>query len=367
MAQILPRLAGLWSVLLATAGNVESTQGYFERIPSAFPDYEKVLKEKWPERLTTDLELAWDVLGIGCKGAKPEVAFTIVYHYPTAAEAEQDISLFKRILTDNPSISSPVRLWSDKLDLQTTKRDGEVLIAQATARTDNIFETAITNSDFTFLSVRTVPHAVHATPTMISPAKAITSPYGSDWTLYTNERDGFAVALPPQWAQINLDPDMLEAGLKTWQDQNPDLPKDFGDQARRAAASGMKFMGFDMSSAGRRASFQVNVNVMRMDLPRAWSLDYAVSQIMQQLDNVATIAKPLQHQRVQLKAGEAEKLQLTQQLTLLSGQDLKVEGTQYYFVQGNSLYVLSLVAPTKYSQNYTELFQQITDSFQFVK
>jgi hypothetical protein len=126
-------------------------------------------------------------------------------------------------------------------------------------------------------------------------------------------------------------------------------------------------MGFDVSPAGRTASFRVNVNVMRIDLPPGYSLNYVMSQIMQQLDQVATIVGPVQHERVKLKAGEAERLQTTQKLTLPSGDELSLDAIQYIFVQGDSLYVLSLVAPTEYATNYTEAFGLIADSFQFVK
>jgi hypothetical protein len=369
VAQILQHSGGSWGGVMATAGDAQAMQHTID-FGIDFPsDFEPALKDKRPELLNGNFEFGWDVMAANWRGAKPDVAFTIIYHYPSSADAVEDIPLFKKTLIDTPSIGHQGRLtwWSDMLKLHTVETDGALLIGQATAGSEEVFVSAITNLDFTFLPVRTAPRAVSPTPSVVSAAKMITSPYGSGWTLYTNEREGFAVALPPHWAQIDLDPDFLEAGLKLWQDQNPDLPKGIGDQARRAAASGIKFIGFDVSSAGRKASFQVNVNVMRADLPRGTSLDSVVSQLMQQLDRMTTIVKPVQHQRVQLKAGEAEKLQETQKVTLSSGKEPSLDGIHYYLVQGNSLYVLSLLAPSEYSKNYAKAFEQIADSFQFVR
>ena len=367
VAQMLQRLEGAWGALLTTAGSAEVMQRYLGNLSTIDNEWEKALKEKWPEMLTNDFEFGWDVLGIGWKGARPEVAFTILYHYPSAAETEKDIPLLKKTLTDMPSFVSRSRLWSDMLDVQKVETDGEFLIAQADAKTDSIFSTAIANRDFTFLPIRTVPRAAQSTPTAVSPAKVITSSYGSNWTLYTNEREGFALALPPKWAQIDLDPAFIEAGVQLLLEQNPDLPQEFGDQIRRAAASGMKFVGFDVSPAGRKASLQVEVDVMKADVPRGYSLDSVVSQIMQQLDKLTTIVEPVRHERVRLKAGEAERLRVTYRLTLPSGQKLSLEADQYVLLRDNVLYVLSLAAPTKFAQDYTETFKQIADSFQFVK
>ena len=93
------------------------------------------------------LSPGWDLMAIAYKGASDETALTMVYHYPSAEEAGQDVELVRQALTKTPRLTYRGRIWSDSMTLDSVEVCDTFIVAQARTKSRELIGTALNNRD----------------------------------------------------------------------------------------------------------------------------------------------------------------------------------------------------------------------------
>ncbi len=183
------------------------------------------------------------------------------------------------------------------------------------------------------------------------------------WTRYEKAEDGFAIALPPGWQQMDLDPETVKESMQTMMKDNPQMAEALSEQAQSMAASGVKFWGFDMADLSDDSPGLTNVNVLVSDVPKEVTLDQYEQVNAQQLEQMATDVK---HERVNLPAGEAIKF--TSKLTTNTETgSIEQALTQYALLKDGTSYVITFTTETSELAGNTETFQKIAESFELLR
>ena len=205
-----------------------------------------------------------------------------------------------------------------------------------------------------------------ATPRPTSTAPVATPTLEAGWVLYEKPADGFAIALPPTWRQIDMDPQTWQASLDAIKAQNPDLAPLLEGQTRSLLEAGIKFFGFDLAPEALATGVATNVNVLIQSLPAEVSLDFYVQLNVGQLENMPSVVKPVEHRRVQFADGEAEELRYAMNMVAPSGAALTLWTDQYLFVREKQVYVVTCTTSKDAASQYAETFAKIGQSFRLL-
>lgn len=200
------------------------------------------------------------------------------------------------------------------------------------------------------------------TPTPEAPAGAVL-PEG--WTLYEIEDEGYAIALPPDWEQIDVDPETLEASINAVADQNPELAGFLENQAAILATQDISFFGFDLSKGSAYSDFVTNVNIIVQHLEAAISMDFMLEMSVPMLENLFELEEEVDQEIINLSAGEAGRLQYGFDVEGVNG-NVEVVITQYIFIIDESMYTLTLSTKAEEIQDREAIFEQIVDSFHLI-
>ena len=184
------------------------------------------------------------------------------------------------------------------------------------------------------------------------------------WPVYEVSSEGFALALPPDWRQFDMNPKTFEAKIQETLKQNPQLGPMVGN-LRQQLTAGVKFFGFDMATAG--TGFATNVNVMRAPLPPGTTLDTAVADTVRQLESLATVTKPVAHERLKMATGDRERIHCKMTMKSPTGQNFALTTTQYITLRGSDGYVVTLTTLLNEDAKYAPTFEKIGRSFRFIK
>jgi hypothetical protein len=185
---------------------------------------------------------------------------------------------------------------------------------------------------------------------------------------YENPTEGFAIVLPDTWQQIELDREMFEASLKSVMDQNPQLAAVSGGSLCCQMASGLKFYAADRGSDSDQACpCAATINIVRMDLKMAISLDEVVPALVSGLEQTVDTIGPVAQRRVQLSAGDAEEVRYAAELRHPDGKKVISAVTQYLIVKGRDIYIVSLNTTKEHEERYFPIFEAIGKSFRFVE
>ncbi|HYY54256.1 MAG TPA: hypothetical protein VFA01_02650 [Candidatus Dormibacteraeota bacterium] len=202
------------------------------------------------------------------------------------------------------------------------------------------------------------------TPTP-SPLATIRLKLDANWTAVDRSADGFAIGLPPRWRDIDLDPQTLDASLRSIDD--PQYQALLREQTSSLLTSGVKVFAFDFTPSNVSSTgFTTNLNVILEALPYTVSLDVYEQLALAQLSQLDAVSKPVAHQRVTLPAGTFTKLTYRITLTTASGQSTS-SITQYAIVSGLSAYVLTFTTTPAQATTYASTFTKIASTFTLAK
>jgi hypothetical protein len=189
------------------------------------------------------------------------------------------------------------------------------------------------------------------------------TPAGAGLTRYEMKETGFAITLPSDWKTV--DPAKLEDELKTIAQQNLQLAAIIEPTARAAAQFGAKFFALDAQSIS--GGVPISVNVIKQEQPTPIPLDACVAQNIQLIETIPVAIKPINHQRVHLTSGDAERLDYGLNLPLLNGATVKVAIVQYLVVKDRVAFAITLSAAAESASQHLPTFEKIANSFQFVE
>ncbi len=208
----------------------------------------------------------------------------------------------------------------------------------------------------------TEPDPVTMPPEMFRPVPDARAENG--WPVYEVPTEGFALAIPPDWRELEIDPEKFEANYQAMLKQNPHLKALIGD-TRQKVTSGIKFLGMEESSL--KTGLMMNVNVIRLPSPPWTTLDSAVEDVVKHLENLPTGTMQFSHNRVKMAMGEGEKFRCTTTMQTPAGQTIIIASTQFVFVAGTNVFVLSMVTLAGHEAQCAAIFEKIGQSFRLMK
>jgi hypothetical protein len=150
---------------------------------------------------------------------------------------------------------------------------------------------------------------------------------------FVDEEEGFALALPEEWSEFDLDDPDLEEALDEMADSNPNLA-DALNQAQAVAASGGVLFAVDPSDL----PFAANLNIIKT--PGAGGDPAALeSVVISQLESVG--AEAVSAEVVDLPVGEALRVEYVLPLNLPDGGQVDVHGVQHTLSAGGSTWTIT--------------------------
>lgn len=187
----------------------------------------------------------------------------------------------------------------------------------------------------------------------VPPSTAEAVPYSEPgWTLYKKTAEGYGIALPSRWKQINTDPEKLESSIKAVT-QDPAAVTSLTTFARNRIAAGVNMLALD---SGGTALLQLSwrtsdTNTIPLDsIANVWVRN--MEQSGQQFIG------PMSHRHVTLPMGEAQELKYVTTETAT---------TQYMANHQKDFYIVTLgTNPDKISA-YDSVFTKIGRSFQSLR
>jgi hypothetical protein len=210
------------------------------------------------------------------------------------------------------------------------------------------------------------------TPTSPSaPALVPTWVLKPGWTSHEYTDDGFSIALPDTWVQMDMGAKTVESALAPVKKYYPDfeMPHLEAKSIADIRADGIRLLAFDTESkSGRVASVNVFLQSLSGFLPggkiqdkdKTRLLDTTVKAIMQ--GQAEQGEEMLYHQRITLPVGEAEEFHITE--TDEIGPQVIV---QYLFLHQEALCMVTFSAASELLTAYTPIFDEIIHSFRWME
>jgi hypothetical protein len=210
------------------------------------------------------------------------------------------------------------------------------------------------------------------TPTSALPIPALgetngilTSTLESGWIRYEVTAEQFAIALPPEWLQLDLNPEALADLLGIVGEQNPQFDELFSSQMLRAlVAAGVKFYAIDLNPDSLVLDLPTTANIIKVDLGLEIPLDVFVNLNLTQIEDLASPDVPVTHRRVMLTNVEAEEFKYVAEITDITGRNITMMFTQYLLLDETVAYVVTLSAPAELADAYISTFEEIGQSFE---
>jgi len=238
-----------------------------------------------------------------------------------------------------------------------------VVVAQFYSWTDEKGVTHVSND----------PNAVperYRSQVQVPPAGKGTASRGTPpgWTRYQQPTEGFAMALPSTWKQLETPSQTLDETLKAVAEKHPQLAPLLEWQARylvafggKLSGSGGKFIGFDVAPGTTTAGYAAHIHIFKVPLPEQMPLHLLVQLALNHLQNRADVVKPIAHRRMTLTAGEGEKLQYRVSGSSEPVQTLAI--TQFLLSKGKDAYTVTLTTTADQAEKYAPIFEKIGQSF----
>lgn len=184
------------------------------------------------------------------------------------------------------------------------------------------------------------------------------------WNLYKKPSDGFSIALPPTWREIETGPQTPGSASRLFKELNPEVSRILEWQERNMMERGVVFLAYDWPP---KPEFFASVGIQKRDLPVDFRLDDLVKLTLSTYERIKFIEKPISNRRVNLGGSEAERLQYRLNMTLPTGEAVTLDMNHYLILKGLSLYQVLFSATAKQAQTFTPIFEKIAQSFQWVE
>jgi hypothetical protein len=186
----------------------------------------------------------------------------------------------------------------------------------------------------------------------------------SGWSFHEVPSAGFALALPPDWRQFDMDPATFDAQFQEAMKRNPQFELMLGN-LRQQMAAGMKFVG--IHEATLNTGFATNVNVLRLQMPSGTTLDAAVAATLGQMESLPNFTKPIVHERLTMATGDRERIRCKMTMQMPTGQTFTLATTQFVLVKDTDAYAVTLTTLADQDAKYAPSFEKIGTSFRFIK
>ena len=196
-----------------------------------------------------------------------------------------------------------------------------------------------------------------------APAPTVATALDSGWVRYEATRDGSAVALPPSWEVVQLDPDDVSRSLGPLRAEEPALADRIERQVKLLSAVGIvKLYGFDRGTPEADTGL-TSISIIGQDAGIELSLDFYASLAMQLVLALPELDGIVERTRVDLNGTIAEELSFTLNLADLDDGIARLRVIQYLVTRGPKLYAVTLSTKVDTAEELEQTFSQIARSF----
>lgn len=211
----------------------------------------------------------------------------------------------------------------------------------------------------TVLPLPTDPPTPRPTANPRLPAAVPAPVLEAGWSLRERPSDGFAIALPDSWVEMDLDAASVSEALAPIALCCPEMDLSLweGQTMSGIRRSGLKLFAVDPNSDPEAVYYGI-VSVTRTSLGEGWTLDMALEVVLGQYGDDAS--KP-SHRRVTLPVGEAEEIRVA------DGGDPPVWKVTYLLVQHDAFWFVTLGCEAEFADDYASIFETAPRSFRWIQ
>lgn len=188
------------------------------------------------------------------------------------------------------------------------------------------------------------------------PAQTAGTTGKAGWTVHENREAHFAVALPPRWNALEMDPAYIEKSLADLGKQNTQLGQAFGPQAKALLTAGFKFFAIDTSVDLAKVGFATNVNVLTEKLPMTMSLEDNIAANMAQLGRLESV-RGLEKRIIQVDGKKAGRIDYRMMINPAAG--LEVAISQVCLVVGQTSVIFTFTTLPSQSAHYAPVLEEM--------
>ena len=186
----------------------------------------------------------------------------------------------------------------------------------------------------------------------------------SDWTLYHRPGDGFAVALPGSWRQLERSRQPSGSNHTTPKDLSPEAARLLEFQERNLIPSGTRFIALEWPPRLEVFAF---VAVANRDLPMDVTLKDYVRSAQTLYGKLKTIQKPIYERSLTLRPGDAAQLEFRMVMPAAAGQTVAFDVSRTVIIRERKLYEIIAGVKAGETRRYAPLFEKIVQSFQLLE
>lgn len=205
-----------------------------------------------------------------------------------------------------------------------------------------------------------------AAPTAL-PTATLAPASTEGWTRYEVPDERFAIALPPTWGNVEMDPAKFQESLTAVQRKYPDVADLVQGEAIALINAGVSFFGFDPASEALKAGGATDASVQRQRIDTGATLEQIQGLVLAQLENTESVQKPVAIQTMDLAAGgQALEVSFRANVTDRNGNPLELQVFQYLALNKTDLYIVTLSTNADLAGEYGAIFRGIGTSLTFI-
>lgn len=212
--------------------------------------------------------------------------------------------------------------------------------------------------------------AACAAPAAVEPAvdngdgaeTAVSTTLDNDTVAYTNDEAGFSIALPADWTIVQATTEEF-AQLRRMSGENDALAFLTDDYVQALLASGLQLYAVNEATTSLNSKVPVSVQIIRRDAPSSLSLDEYVADTAHQLGDILELTSTVEQSTVTLGDDEAVQLRYSMQRQTADGAKTEVHNTQYYVINGNDLYIITLEMGQELVADYLATAETAVETF----
>ena len=186
----------------------------------------------------------------------------------------------------------------------------------------------------------------------------------SDWTLYHRPGDGFAVALPGSWRQLDRNPRPSGSDRKAPRDLSPEIARLLEFQERNLIPSDTRFIALEWPPKLDVFAF---VAIANRDLPEEWTLKEYIRNATALYGKLKTIQKPIYERTLTLIPGDAAQLEFRMLMPAAAGKTVAFDVSRTVIIKARKLYEIIAGVQADEAKRYAPVFEKIVQSFQLLQ
>jgi hypothetical protein len=200
-----------------------------------------------------------------------------------------------------------------------------------------------------------------ATPIPMTPTPTLVPPPVLDegWVSHGQPGDGFTIALPASWIEMDLSAETLDAALAPAREHVPDLvnPRKEGWTTDVYRDSGLRLAAIDVQGSGH--VYYPSVDVLWDTTDEAASLDEVVQEIMYSFPDLGIGV--MANERLTLPSGEAERYELAY------GAGDPLRRVQYLLLKDKAFCFVTFTWDAQAGDTYIPVVEKIMQTFRWAE